>query len=143
MPNLSGLVKITKVKDPTTADASSIVESDVLDMAGYEGVVFFTSYGTAASDNSIKLKGSTANSTGTMGDITGSSVAVASSDEDVWLDVYRPRYRYLQLAAVRGTSSKLGDIWAVQYGGRKLPESNSTAGTIKGETNISQSTGTA
>ena len=107
MPNLSGMVKITKVKDPTTAAASSIVESDVLDMAGYEGVVFFTSYGTAAADNTIKLKASTSNSTATMGDITGSSVAVASSDEDVWLDVYRPRYRYLQLAAVRGMYSTI------------------------------------
>lgn len=143
MPNLSGLVKITKVKDPTTAAASSVVESDVLDMAGYEGVVFFTSYGTAAADNTIKLKGSTAASTSGMGDITGSSVGVASSDEDVWLDVYKPRYRYLQLAALRATSTKLGDIWAVQYGGRKLPEDNTTAGTIHGETNISQSTGTA
>ena len=47
--NLLTRVKVTKLQDHTTA-ASTDVESDILDMAGYEGVLFLTSFGTAAVD---------------------------------------------------------------------------------------------
>lgn len=141
--NLSGAVKITKIKDTTSAAGSTVLESSVLDMAGYDGVLFVTSFGTAAADNLLKAKMSTANDSGTMGDIEGSAVAPGASDEDQWLDVYRPRKRYLQLVAVRATSTKLGDMWAFQYGGRIKPVDNTDAGTITGELVVSASTGTA
>ncbi len=141
--NLSGEVKITKIKDTTSAAGSTVLESSVLDMAGYDGVLFVTSFGTAAADNLLKAKMSTANDSGTMGDIEGSAVAPGASDEDQWLDVYRPRKRYLQLVAVRATSTKLGDMWAFQYGGRIKPVDNTDAGTITGELVVSASTGTA
>lgn len=141
--NLSGEVKITKIKDTTSAAGSTVLESSVLDMAGYDGVLFVTSFGTAAADNLLKAKMSSASDTGTMNDIEGSAIAPGASDEDQWLDVYRPRKRYLQLAAVRATSSKLGDMWAFQYGGRIKPVDNTDAGTITGELVVSASTGTA
>ena len=143
MPQLSNAVLITKIKDATSAAGSTVLESSVLDMAGYEGVILFTSFGTAAADNLLKAKMSSASDTGTMGDIEGSAIAPGASDEDKWIDIYRPRKRYVQLAAVRATSSKLGDMWAIQYGPRKLPVSNVTSGTITGEALVSPSTGTA
>ena len=143
MPQLSNAVLITKIKDATSAAGSTVLESSVLDMAGYEGVILFTSFGTAAADNLLKAKMSSANDTGTMGDIEGSAIAPGASDEDQWIDIYRPRKRYVQLAAVRATSSKLGDMWALQYGPRVLPTDNTTSGTITGKALVSPSTGTA
>lgn len=141
--NLSNGVLITKIKDTTSAAGSTVLESSVVDMAGYDGILVMTSLGTAAADNILSAKMSSANDTATMGAIEGSAVAPGASDEDQWLDIYCPRKRYLQFIVTRATSSKLGDIWAVQYGGRKLPEDNNVSGTIAGEVLVSPSSGTA
>lgn len=141
--NLSNAVKITKVVDQSSAAGTSSAEGAVIDMANYDGCLFMTSFPTAAANNGLKCKMSSASDTGTQGDIEGSATASGASDEDHWLDVYRPRKRYLQVVVVRGTSSKLGDVWALQYKGNKRPEDNVTTGTITGEVSVSASTGTA
>lgn len=138
---LSSEVKITKVADHSVA-AQTAVESTAVDMAGFEGVLFLTSFGTAAADNTVKASQDTA-SNGSFTDLLGTSVASGTSDEDVWLDVYRPLKRYVRLEAARGTSSTLESIWAIQYGVRKLPVDNTTSGTIIGEAHVSPAEGTA
>lgn len=144
MPNLSNYTLINTVRSATTAAGSTPLESSIIDMAGYEGVLIAARFGTAAADNILSAKMSTANDSATMSPIAGSAVAVGgTSDENQWLDIYRPKMRYVQALATRATSSKLGEIWAIQYGGRKLPEDNNTVGTIAGELSVSQSTGTA
>src|SRR3990167_6520344 len=138
---LSNHVKITKVSDHSAA-ATSAVNSTGVDMAGYEGVLFITSFGTAAADNTVNAaQGLTLG--GTYDDLLGSSVASGTSDEDVWIDVYRPIDRFVRLEAARGTSSTLESIWAIQYGGRKQPVDNTTTGTIIGEAHVSVAEGTA
>ena len=52
---LSERVKITKVLDYTGAGTSATNTSSV-DMAGYDGVVFITSFGTAAANNVMKAQ---------------------------------------------------------------------------------------
>ena len=138
---LSDYVKITKVKDHSAADTTA-VNSDGVDMAGYEGVLFVTSFGTANANNTVNAaQGLT--SGGTYDDLLGTSVASGTSDEDVWIDVYRPIDRFVRLEAARGTSSTLESIWAIQYGGRKQPVDNTTSGTIIGEAHVSVAEGTA
>jgi hypothetical protein len=134
--------KLTKVANPTTASATGDVDSDVLDMANYDGVVFFTSFGTANSSNSMKAKSHTTNTTAGS-DLTGTSVNSGSSDEDVWVELYRPRQRYVHVKVVREAATKLGDIWALQYGARVHPQDNAVTGTIVGEIHASPTTGTA
>lgn len=143
MVSLANAVKIEKIKDVTSAAGSTVLESSVVDMEGYDGILLFTSFGTAAADNLLKAKMSSANDSGTMGDIEGSAIAPGASDEDQWIDIFRPRKRYLQLVAIRATSTKLGDMWAIKYGARVKPVDNNTAGTIAGEALTSPSTGTA
>lgn len=141
MPQLSNDVKITKVADHTAAGTTA-VNSTGVDMAGYEGVLFVTSFGTAAADNTVNAaQGLT--SGGTYDDLLGTSVASGTSDEDVWIDVYRPIDRFVRLEAARGTSSTLESIWAIQYGGRVQPVDNTTSGTIIGEAHTSPAEGTA
>lgn len=138
---LSDNIKITKVQDHTTAGTSTITATSI-DMQNYTGVVFLTSFGTAASDNTCHVEGSSDDgSSDSFTDLTSTEVGVASSDEDVWLDIRNPVERYIRFACLRGTSSTLESVWAFQYGGRSLPADNTTAGTIHGETHNSPAEG--
>ena len=137
---LSNQAKIIKVSDPT-ADGTTAVNSAGVDMSGYDGVLFLTSFGTAAANNTVNAAQGSDNST--FVDLEGTSVSTGTSDEDVWLDIHKPTDRYVRLEAARGTSSTLGDIWAIQYGARKQPVDNTTSGTIAGELHVSPDEGTA
>lgn len=141
---LSDQVKIIKVQDHTTAGTSD-VNSDGVDMqqsGGFDGVLFLTSFGTAASGNKINAAQGADNSSDWV-DLEGTSVSSGSSDEDVWLDIQHPTDRYVRLEVVRGTSSTLESIWAILYRGRSCPVDNTTLGTIIGEAHNAPAEGTA
>lgn len=141
---LSDRVKFIKVKDHS-ADGTSAVNSDGVDMnqdGGYEGVIFLTSFGTAAAGNTMNAAQGADNSSDWV-DLTGTSVTSGTSDEDVWLDIYKPTDRYVRAEIARGTSSTLESIWAILYNPRSTPVDNTTSGTIAGEAHISPAEGTA
>lgn len=137
---LSSIVKLTKVEDHTAAGTTD-VDSAGVDMAGYEGVLFLTSFGTPATDNYISAQQSTDNSS--FADLAGTKVGADADTEDLWVDVYRPLERYVRVHVELGTSSTVESIWAIQYGGRKQAEDNVTDGTIMGEAHVSVAEGTA
>ncbi len=137
--NLSDEVKITKVKDHSTA-AQSAVNSDSVDMSGYEGVLFVTSFGTPNANNTINAAQDENDSS--FADLEGTEVTSGTSDEDVWIDIYRPTDRFVRCEATRGTSSTLESIWAFQYGAAKQPVDNVVSGTINGELHVSPDEGT-
>lgn len=139
--NLSSNVKITKVSDYAAA-ATSAINSASVDMSGYTGVLFIASFGTAAANNTMNAAQG-ADDSADWEDLTGTSVASGASDEDVWVDVYRPTDRYVRAEIARGTSTTLEAIWAIQYGPRKAPVDNTTTGTISGEVHASPAEGTA
>jgi hypothetical protein len=138
---LSENILLTKVEDPT-ADGTSAVESAIVDMDGWDGVIFFTSYATAAADNAIHAEQGAASDLSDAADLEGSEVDVGASDEDQFVDILRPQERYLRCVALRGTSSVLGEIWAIQYRGAHLPQDNTTTGTIEGKQLVSPAEGT-
>jgi len=130
---LSDEVKITKVADAQTAGTDTVNGTGV-DMAGWDGVIFLTSFGTAAANNALHAEQSSDDGdSDSYTDLEGSEVDVGSSDEDQWVDVLCPQERYVRPSALRGTSSTLGDIWAIQYRGRSVAADNVTAGTINGK----------
>ena len=131
--------KITKVADAATAATSDVTSASV-DMQGWDGVVFLTSYGTAAADNAIHAEQSSDDSS--FADLEGSEVDVGASDEDQFVDLHTPAERYVRCIGERGTSSALGDIWAIQYRGRDLPQSNVTSGTLNGKQLVRPAEGT-
>ena len=139
--NLSSNVKITKVSDYAAA-ATSAINSASVDMSGYTGVLFIASFGTAAANNTMNAAQG-ADDSADWEDLTGTSVASGASDEDVWVDVYRPTDRYVRAEIARGTSTTLEAIWAIQYGPRTAPVDNTTTGTISGEVHASPAEGTA
>lgn len=144
-PLLSNGVEI-KSAAATTGAGTSDVNGSEIDMQNYEGVLFIAKFGTAASDNTIKAQQSAEQggaSPDVYSDLAGTKVGVGSSDELVWLDIYRPRERFLRMVALRGTSTTLDWAVAIKYGPRKGPVDNTTAGTIHGEAHRSPAEGTA
>jgi hypothetical protein len=118
-------VKITKVSDHTTAGTTDVTSSSV-DMAGWDGVMFLTSLGTAAAGNIVTLHGSPDDSSFTATTALKSS---GTSDEDVAVDLQSPVSRYYKAVVTRGTSSTCESIWAVQYRGRSKAQSFAVSGT--------------
>ncbi len=132
--------KLFKVADAETA-AQTDVTTDAVDTAGFKKTVFFSSFGTAASDNLPHAEQATA-SDGSFTDLEDTEVNVSTSDEDVYLEIAQPEERYIRTVWERGTSSTLGDIWCLQMGARDLPIDNTTAGTQHGEAHVRPDEGT-
>ena len=139
---LSENVKIVLAKAAQTA-ATTEVLSDIIDMAGFEGVVFRTRFGTANAGNYIKVKQDDDPAGGTMADLLGTKVTSGASDEGCAIDINRPQKRYLQLSATRTVSSTLGEIWADLYGPVKAPVVSALTGTLAIEAHVSPAEGTA
>lgn len=137
-------VKITKLNDATAAGTSTI-NSAVVDMAGFDGVVFLTSTGTvlATGTATVKVQQDTAVGMGAAADLLGTSQAFIDADDNksVAVDIKRPLERYLRLVISRAVAnSDWGPIWALQYRTRKLPV---TQGLDKSEMHQSPIEGTA
>lgn len=139
-------IKIVKVEDHTAAGTTDVT-SDGVDLSangGWDGVLFITSVGTAAADNLMHAEQSSDDgSADTYGDLEGGEIDLSgASDEDQWLDVFRPTKKWVRVVAQRGTSSTQESIWAILYRGRQKKYSNLTSGTIYGKALISPAEGT-
>ena len=144
---LADAVKITKVADATAAGTTAINSASV-DMSGYDGCMFLTTVGAIVGGGvqSIKAQQDIVSGMGAAADLAGTNITVADDDDNqvFWLDVKRPRERYLRLVVSRGTqNSTWGEIYAIQYRGRSLPISNNVVDTITGEKHESPAEGTA
>lgn len=123
--------KITRVANAAAAGTSEVLTS-VLDMTGYDGVLFVAALGdvTATSVVTLTAKGNTASSTSspTPTDVTDGVTAAftaGASDADnklLVVDVVRPSQRYVFASLTRTTANAVVDgIIAIQYRGRSLP----------------------
>lgn len=103
-----------------------------IDMAGYEGVVFFTTITDCVSGGvaTLKVEQNTADSDTSMAAIAGATVSATSAQNDdlngkvLAVDVYRPRERYVQAVRVSATQNiAFGEVYAILYGAKSLPVS--------------------
>lgn len=142
--NFLSRCKLVKLADHT-ANGTTDVTTSIIDTAGYQGVVFFTSVGTAAADVSVKIQQNTANQTTGMADLEGSSVVSghSPSNEDMIVEVHRPQERYLQAVVTRTTSTTCESVWAALYDGSPGVAGNSVSGTQLAELLASPAEGTA
>jgi hypothetical protein len=140
--NLSNGIKITKVK-AASATGTTAVNSDVIDMAGYEGVLFFVAVASKAVGNFIKAQQGTDGTVSDAVDLEGSKVEPTVDGQVAWLDIYKPQERYLRVVATRGTTTVLGEIYALQYESRVQPTDNVIANLILGSLLVSPAEGTA
>lgn len=113
--------KITRVANSAAA-AQSEVDSSILDMAGYDGVIFVAALGDVTTGCVLTLAAqtNTANQTSGMASLTGTATYTAgATDADNTLlvvDVIRPNKRYIRAALTRTTANAVVDgIFAIQY----------------------------
>lgn len=127
--NLLKDCKITVVEAAGTA-ATTDLTTDVLDMSGYEGVMWIALTGDVTSGSVITLtaKGNSANSVSSPSPITqkaSDAFTAGASDADskvIAVDVFRPTLRY-QFAVLSRTTQNavVGGIIAIQYGAHNKP----------------------
>lgn len=142
--NLSNGVKITKVAAASSAGTST-VNGNTIDMTGFEGVLFFTTIGTANAGNIFKAQIGVEPTGSDAADLEGSAVVAEENAQVVWLDIYRPdpAKKYIRPVVVRGASTTVGDIYALQYESRKEVVDNNIEDVIIGKLLVNPYEGTA
>ncbi len=127
--NLSKAIKVSVVSVGDTA-AQTELDTSVVDMQGFEGVMFVAVTGdvTASSVLTLTAKGNTANSTSSPAPVTQkatAAVTAGASDSDnkvLMVDVYKPVMRYIFAALTRtAANAVIGPIIAIQYGAGLKP----------------------
>ena len=137
--NLSERTKLTLVK-AAQSSAGTTINSDSVDMRGFENVQFFVSVALANAANFVKVQTSSDNSA--WNDLTGTKVVVAVDGDVVGVDVIRNRERYLRLVIDRGgLNTATGDVYAVQYAPQIMPTVQPS--TVVLERHVSPAEGTA
>ena len=133
--NLSKDVKITVVSPAATA-ATTAIDSSILDMQGYEGVMFIALTGdvTATSDLTLTIKGNTANHLTVPAPVTQKATTLftaGAADADskaLVVDLYKPALRYVFANLTRATANAvIGGIIAIQYQAGNKPTTNDTS----------------
>jgi hypothetical protein len=131
-------INIVSQINPLATAASDSTSSTVVDMAGYEGVCFFSVVGKSTAGSTggayqLKVKYSDSTGSTTFSDFTDakagetSGVTTGYIGDVVAVDVYKPVNRYLKASLNRGTKSVAsGGVFAVQYGPRVASVTQST-----------------
>lgn len=129
---LSQQVKIDRVANAATAGTTAVTSS-VLDMQGYEGVLFLAMTGvvtdtsvltlTAYENTANSTSGGTAISGGATTPVTGSSNN--ADNKEFAVDIVRPTKRYVYATLTRTTANAVvNGIIAIRYKGRTQPVVN-------------------
>lgn len=113
------------------AAGTTDVDSEAVDMLGYEGVAFVTAMGTLATGSAVttQLQQSSDDAAAdAYTDIAGSqNVASAVTDDDKFLitEIYRPKERYLRQQTIRGDggNSTIDALFAILFRPGQLPVS--------------------
>lgn len=113
------------------ADADNeTINGTILDMLGYQGVVFFLTAGKGEVANvTLKAQQDTAAAMGTAADLEGTSVTIATAvatDSFGFLEVKLPQERYVRcvVGAPNITTPAHISVVAVRYGKDRRPETN-------------------
>lgn len=113
--------------------------SDIIDMQGYDGVLFIAGFGTIVENGTIlvAVEQNIANSAGGMAALAGTTAHTvtaanaALTQSAIAVDVYRPRERYLRCVVTPAAQDAvLLGVVAIRYKTRKAPVSQA-AGILK------------
>lgn len=129
-PSLMKDIEIREVGAPVAAGSSIDNNSDRIDMAGYEGVVFVCAVEDSVDTGvaALTIEQNASDSDSGMAALAGAVATATSAANDdlnnklLAVDVYRPRERYVQ--AVRSSTTAniaFGTLIAILYGRKKLP----------------------
>lgn len=114
----------------------------ILDMDGYEGVLFLAYQEATNTSNQLVARGGSA--TASLTEYTGPQTGEASGTlGSLYLDVFRPEHRYID-GIILTSAGAVGNtvITALRYGARSFPTTQATAGW-NGRALATPNTGTA
>lgn len=132
--NLSKNVKVTQLLGYFAA-GQAVKKSAIIDMAGYEGCMFVSSFGTILDTGviAVDINGNTANATGGVklaggATATVTAVTAALTSSAIVTDIYQPdpatsRYLEVMITPTVANAVILGVV-AIQYNGKVKPEVN-------------------
>jgi len=145
--NSANQEKVIRVMNAVAAGTDD-QNSSVVDTQGYQGVKFYTAFGTitAGAVTSVKLQQGAQPNGSDMADLEGTAISVADDDDNqvVVHDIYRPQKRYVRAVVDRGTQNAAIDgIIAVLYGPMAMPTSDDSGTVVGRETYASPDEGTA
>jgi hypothetical protein len=143
---IAEVVKILKVES-TTAAGTTVIETDVVDTADYQGVAFlFSADGiTTGAVTSVKVQQGAAANLSDAADLVGTNIPIADDDDNqtFLIDVLRPQERYVRVVVSRATqNAAIGTIYALLYGPARSPVTNAVADTLTVEKHDSPAEGT-
>lgn len=137
--NLSKNASLKLVK-AAQSSAGTAINSDSVDMQGYDGVVFFGAILTANAANFANLAQSSDDSS--FADLAGTKIVPAANGDSFLIDCYRPGKRYVRCEIDRGgANTATGEIYALRYCSAKAPTSHGS--TINAELHVSPAEGAA
>ena len=127
-------MKISVGAAPAVA-ATTDVEGTVVDMKGFDWVLFIASVGTltATQVTTLEAHGGAASNGSDATQITGASQAFADADSDkcAGVAVMKPQVRYVRPILDRGTANAvLNGIITIQGRGSKLPTTQDAASMV-------------
>lgn len=131
--NLLKNVKVMEVGAPVALASNTDQNSDILDMANWDGVMFIVPLTDSVDTGvaTLTIEQNTANSDSGMAALSGAVATATSAANDdlnnklLVVDVYRPRERYVQGVIASATANiAFGNTLAIQYSGRKGPVSD-------------------
>jgi hypothetical protein len=133
--NLTKEGKITKVLDYTAAGTDDTIESSVIDMQGFDAVVFVVAIGaiTATGTAAVQVQQGDESDGSDMANLTGAAVNFAAADTTLLaaIEVVKPAKRYLQVNVTRATANVvINSAIAIQHGSAVKPVTNGA--TVKG-----------
>lgn len=116
--------KLQEVMAPVGAASDTDQNSDILDMQGWDGVIFAVPItdSVATGVATLTIEQNTSNSDSGMAALSGATATATSAENDdlnntlLIVDVYRPRERYVQGVVTSGTANiAFGNMIAIQY----------------------------
>lgn len=146
---LSASVKMTQAITVTNGAAgTSAINGVTLDMSGFEGVLVAVTFGpiVAGAVTSIKMQQGQASNLSDAADLvnTGQTIADTDDEKTFYIDLFKPRERYVRLVVGRGTqNATVASATYFQYGSPKTVPVPSHGTNVAGETHIAPAEGTA
>ena len=145
--NIGKNIKVTRVLN-AVATGITAQNSSVVDMQGYDGVMFIGAVGalTATAVTGLKAQQGAASNLSDAADLEGSlaSIPDTGSNGVAVVDVYRPQERYVRAVFSRAVAGAVLDgIIAIQYKGMKKPTTHDATTVIAAKYLNSPAEGTA
>jgi len=141
--------KVTQVINATDGAAGTTdINGTVIDMSGFEGVMFVCVMGaiTSTAVTSLKAQQGEQSNLSDAADLAGTGMTIADDDDEqvFILDIYRPLERYVRPVVDRGTANAVvQSCIAIQYGARETPVTQGVTDAVTYEKHVSPSEGTA